>query len=178
MITAYYAGGTPDEIKHSGNGVATILFQNAFQNKSATKFLNVMVALSAYGHLVTAVLSHSRGLRECGRQGVLPFPKFWTSTKPFGTPLGPILVTWIVNFIMIVAPPAGSAFNLIVDMGSYSGYIFTLALISTKTWAYWLRCDIFLCHISYSNDWLVNALYCILLCLEIYLTKAWRLRSP
>lgn len=129
MITAYYAGGTPDEIKHSGNGVATILFQNAFQNKSATKFLNVMVALSAYGHLVTAVLSHSRGLRECGRQGVLPFPKFWTSTKPFGTPLGPILVTWIVNFIMIVAPPAGSAFNFIVDMGSYSGYIFTLALI-------------------------------------------------
>lgn len=129
MITAYYAGGTPDEIIHSGNGVATILFQNAFQNKSATKFLNVMVALSAYGHLVTAVLSHSRGLRECGRQGVLPFPKFWTSTKPFGTPLGPILVTWIVNFIMIVAPPAGSAFNFIVDMGSYSGYIFTLALI-------------------------------------------------
>ncbi|AWU73692.1 uncharacterized protein C5L36_0A02940 [Pichia kudriavzevii] len=129
MITAYYAGGTPDEIKHSGNGVATILFQNAFQNKYATKFLNVMVALSAYGHLVTAVLSHSRGLRECGRQGVLPFPKFWTSTKPFGTPLGPILVTWIVNFIMIVAPPAGSAFNFIVDMGSYSGYIFTLALI-------------------------------------------------
>lgn len=129
ILTAYYAAATPAEIKGSGNTVATLLFQNAFQNKSATKALAAMVALSAFGHLITAVLSHSRALRECGRQGVLPFPKFWTSTKPFDTPLGPIFVTWLVNFIMIVAPPAGSAYNFIVDMGSYQGYIFTLALI-------------------------------------------------
>lgn len=129
MLTAYYAAASPHEIKTSGNSVATLLFKNAFQNKAATKALSAMVALSAFGHLITAVISHSRSLRECGRQGVLPFPKFWTSTKPLNTPLGPIFVTWLVNFIMIVAPPAGSAYNFIVDMGSYSGYVFTLILI-------------------------------------------------
>lgn len=129
ILTAYYAAASPEEIKTSGNSVATLLFHNAFQSKAATKALSAMVALSAFGHLITAIISHSRGLRECGRQGVLPFPKFWTTTKPFNTPLGPIFVTWLVNFIMIIAPPAGSAYNFIVDMGSYSGYIFTLFLI-------------------------------------------------
>ena len=129
IITAYYASASAEEIKNSGNSVATLLFKNAFRNKAATKALSAMVALSAFGHLITAILSHSRSLRECGRQGVLPFPKFWIQTKPFGTPVGPIFVTWLVNFIMIVAPPAGSAYNFIVDMGSYSGYIFTLFLL-------------------------------------------------
>ena len=46
-----------------------------------------------------------------GRQGVLPFPKFWASTKPFGTPIGPFFVKWAVTIIMILAPPAGDAFN-------------------------------------------------------------------
>ena len=129
IITAYYASSSPEEIKNSGNSVATLLFKNAFENKAATKALSVMVALSALGHLITAILSHSRSLRECGRQGILPFPKFWTSTWPFGTPLGPIFITWLVNFIMIIGPPAGSAYNFIVDMGAYSGYFFTLLLI-------------------------------------------------
>lgn len=129
VLTSYYAAASPEEIKHSGNSVAALLFKNVFDNHSANKALGAMIAISSFGHLVTAVLSHSRSLRECGRQGVLPFPKFWTSIKPLGTPLGPIFITWLVNFIMIVAPPAGSAYNLIVDMGSYSGYIFTLCLV-------------------------------------------------
>ena len=49
------------------------------------------------------------------RQGVLPFTIFWTSTWPFGTPAGPYLLQWILTVIMILAPPAGDAFNF----GSY-----------------------------------------------------------
>lgn len=45
------------------------------------------------------------------RQGVLPWTKFWVSTKPFGTPIGPYFLKWVMTFIMIVAPPAGDAFQ-------------------------------------------------------------------
>ena len=45
------------------------------------------------------------------RQGVLPYPAFWVSTKPFGTPIGPYILKWVMTFIMIVAPPAGDAFQ-------------------------------------------------------------------
>ncbi|KAG0673528.1 hypothetical protein C6P40_002567 [Pichia californica] len=129
IITSYFASSSPAELKTSGNSIATTLFKNTFGNENATKALAAMVALSALGHLITAVLSHSRALRECGRQGVLPFSTFWTSIKPLGTPLGPIFITWLINFIMIVAPPAGSAYNFILDMGTYSGYIFSLCLV-------------------------------------------------
>lgn len=45
------------------------------------------------------------------RQGVLPFTRFWTSTRPFGTPLGPYWLKWALTALMILAPPAGDAFN-------------------------------------------------------------------
>lgn len=45
------------------------------------------------------------------RQGVLPFTRFWTSTRPFGTPLGPYTLKWALTVIMILAPPTGDAFN-------------------------------------------------------------------
>lgn len=45
------------------------------------------------------------------RQGVLPWPRFWASTRPFGTPLGPYFVKWLLTIILILAPPAGDAFN-------------------------------------------------------------------
>jgi hypothetical protein len=45
------------------------------------------------------------------RQGVLPWARFWTSTKPFGTPWGPYVVQWAITVVMILAPPAGDAFN-------------------------------------------------------------------
>ncbi|CCH42587.1 Y+L amino acid transporter [Wickerhamomyces ciferrii] len=124
-VTAFYAGGgTLDEIKGSGVLTASLFFDNVFKTKAATKALSVLVALSAFGHLIPAVVSHSRSLRECGRQGVLPFRSFWVSTKPFNTPLGPIFVTWLVNTVVMIAPPAGDAYNFIVDIGSYAGYFF------------------------------------------------------
>jgi hypothetical protein len=45
------------------------------------------------------------------RQGVLPYTQFWVSTKPFGTPIGPYLLKWVVTIIFIIAPPAGDAFQ-------------------------------------------------------------------
>lgn len=50
-------------------------------------------------------------LKYLNRQGVLPFPRFWASTRPFGTALGPYIAKWVITVIMILAPPAGDAFN-------------------------------------------------------------------
>lgn len=130
VITSYYAGANSIlEIKASGTLIASLYFKNVFGTKAATKALDVLVALSAFGHLLAAIVGHSRALRECGRQGVLPYSKLWVSTKPFGTPLLAIIVTWIVNLIVLFAPPPGDAYNFVVDLGSYSGYFFKLLLV-------------------------------------------------
>ncbi|CUM64872.1 uncharacterized protein PRCAT00002487001 [Priceomyces carsonii] len=130
VISSYYAGcGTVEEIKNSGTLIASLFFENVFGSKSAQKALSSLVAISALGHLFAAFVGHSRALRECGRQGVLPFSRHWTSTKPFGTPLLAIFATWIVNVIVLVAPPAGDAYNFIIDLSSYANYIFKLLLV-------------------------------------------------
>ncbi|KAK0642550.1 High-affinity methionine permease [Lasiodiplodia hormozganensis] len=56
--------------------------------------------------------------------GVLPWPKFWTTTRPFGTPIGPYLLKWGMTVLMIVAPPAGDAFNFVVDLKTYPDAVF------------------------------------------------------
>ena len=62
------------------------------------------------------------------RQGVLPFPRFWASTRPFGTPLGPYFVKWALTILMILAPPAGDAFNFITDLQVLPSAFFQLIM--------------------------------------------------
>ena len=90
---------------------ATIFFEKVFGSSSAARGLNFLIALSALGNLIAVLLGTSRIIRECGRQGVLPFPRFWASTRPFGTALGPYIAKWVITVIMILAPPAGDAFS-------------------------------------------------------------------
>jgi len=61
--------------------------------------------------MIAVIIGLSRRIREAGRQGVLPFTKFWVSTQPFGTPLGPYFVIWALTALLILAVPAGDAFT-------------------------------------------------------------------
>lgn len=109
---AYFAAASVEEIKSSKVVAASIFFTKVFGTSGASRALNFLICLSAFGNLLAVLIGQSRMLRECGRQGVLPFTRFWTSTWPFGTPLGPYFVKWALTIILIIAPPAGDAFNL------------------------------------------------------------------
>ena len=61
--------------------------------------------------MIAVIIGLSRRIREAGRQGVLPWTKFWVSTRPFGTPLGPYFVIWALTVLLILAVPAGDAFT-------------------------------------------------------------------
>ncbi|GIK04343.1 hypothetical protein Aspvir_008424 [Aspergillus viridinutans] len=125
---AYFSAATKEEILGSKVVAASIFFQKVFGTSSASRALNFLICLSAFGNLLAVLVGQSRLLRECGRQGVLPFTKFWTSTRPFGTPLGPYTLKWALTVLMILAPPAGDAFNFVVDLGVYPTQAFALLL--------------------------------------------------
>ncbi|KAJ5306980.1 hypothetical protein PENANT_c003G08643 [Penicillium antarcticum] len=125
---AYFSAASKEEILESKVVAAGLFFEKVFGSSGAATALNFLICLSAFGNLLAVLIGQSRMLRECGRQGVLPWTSFWTSTRPFGTPLGPYLVKWGFTMLMILAPPAGNAFNFIVDMGTYPGSIFSLIL--------------------------------------------------
>jgi amino acid transporter len=65
----------------------------------------------------------ARILREVARQGLLPYPAIFASTKPFGTPLAPVVLKYALTVFVIVAVPGKDAFNFIVDLASYPNLV-------------------------------------------------------
>ncbi|KIL67601.1 hypothetical protein M378DRAFT_159415 [Amanita muscaria Koide BX008] len=72
-------------------------------------------------------------IREVARQGLLPHPKFFASTRPFGTPIGPAALKCAVSFLVILAVPAKDAFNFVLDLESYPRLVFRVAMC-TGVW--------------------------------------------
>ncbi|KAK4688973.1 hypothetical protein P7C73_g1143, partial [Tremellales sp. Uapishka_1] len=120
---AYFAALPKADIIASTQVTASLFFQRVFGEKAA-KGLTILPVLSAGGNILAVLIGQTRLIREIGRQGVIPFPRFWTSTRPFGTPAGPILIKWVVTIIMILAPPAGDAFSFIVALSNYPNSFF------------------------------------------------------
>ncbi|KAK2460980.1 hypothetical protein APHAL10511_007450 [Amanita phalloides] len=126
---AYFAAVPRAKIRASKDLTASLFFEAVFGSGRGTTALRSLVVISSFGNLLAIVIGMSRVIRECGRQGVLPFPEFWASTKPFNTPSGPFLLKWILTTIVILAPPAGDAFNFVVDLQQYPYYIFSLLMV-------------------------------------------------
>ncbi|KAJ5238163.1 hypothetical protein N7489_008254 [Penicillium chrysogenum] len=133
---AYFSAASKEEILESKVVAAGVFFEKVFGTGSAASALNFLICMSAFGNLLAVLIGQSRMLRECGRQGVLPFTSFWTSTRPFGTPLGPYFVKWSFTVLTILTPPAGDAFNFVVDLGVYAtsifGLVLTIGLVVTR----------------------------------------------
>ncbi|KFY78119.1 hypothetical protein V499_02643 [Pseudogymnoascus sp. VKM F-103] len=101
---AYFAAVPKQDVLESGTGVAALFFGAVFGPGNAARGLNFLVLLSS--------------------QGVLPYPAFWASTQPFGTPLGPYAFKYVLTLLMVLAPPFGDAFDFLVDLKSYPDAVF------------------------------------------------------
>ncbi|OBT62580.1 hypothetical protein VE03_07376 [Pseudogymnoascus sp. 23342-1-I1] len=119
---AYFAAVPKQEVLESGTGVAALFFEAVFGPGNAARGLNFLVLLSSFGNLVSNLIGSSRIIR------VLPYPAFWASTQPFGTPLGPYAFKYVLTLLMVLAPPFGDAFDFLVDLKSYPDAVFTGAV--------------------------------------------------
>ena len=83
---AYFAAIPKGELAKSEVIVAGLFFRNMFGESAAARSLPAFVALSNIGNVLAVSFAHSRVNHELAREGVLPWSKFWASTKPFNTP--------------------------------------------------------------------------------------------
>jgi len=125
---AYFAAVPAAEIRESGELAAALFFEAVFGTKAA-KGLPALIAVSAAGNIMAVIIGATRQIRECARQGVIPWPHVWASTKPFGTPLAPILLKWIMTCVIILALPFGDAFDFLVDLRSYPDSVFIFLMV-------------------------------------------------
>ncbi|KAL2760958.1 hypothetical protein ACRALDRAFT_1090725 [Sodiomyces alcalophilus JCM 7366] len=122
---AYFAAVPKEDILGSGRLVAALLFRNVFGG-TAERALSVFVALSAFGNVLSVIFSQGRIVQELGREGILPFSRFWASNRPFNAPLAGLFEHWLICIVVILAPPPGDAYNFILNLISYP-----LAIVNT-----------------------------------------------
>ncbi|KAG6901145.1 hypothetical protein C0995_016511 [Termitomyces sp. Mi166 len=115
---AYFAGASKEEITSSGRLVAALLFRNVYGAKAERAF-SAIVALSALGNVLAVIFSHGRVNQELGREGILPFSKFWGSNRPFNAPLAGLAFHWAICLIVIFALPPGDAYSFVINVISY-----------------------------------------------------------
>ncbi|KAF2023273.1 amino acid transporter-like protein [Setomelanomma holmii] len=127
---AYFAAVPAPQMRESGELAAAALFFEAVFGSQHARGLPALIAISAAGNIMSVFIGSTRQIRECARQGMLPWPHVWASTQPFGTPFAPILLKWALTCIVILALPFGNASDFLVDLRSYpdSIYIFLMAI--------------------------------------------------
>jgi len=121
---AYIAVVPPEEIKASGQLVGALFFKHVFGDGAAAKILPIMVTASCFGNMIAVVVGSARVQREIARQGLLPWPAFWATSRPFGTPSVPIIFKWALSVLVILLLPAQDAFNFLLDLASYPFLVF------------------------------------------------------
>ncbi|KAM3417993.1 hypothetical protein BST61_g6204 [Cercospora zeina] len=115
---AYFAGVPRDQLLTSGSAVSANFFRNVMGGPAA-RALSVFVALSAFGNVLSVVFSQARIVQELGREGITPFHRFFSSNRPFNAPAAGLFWQWLTTSIIILAPPPGDAYSLILNMVSY-----------------------------------------------------------
>ncbi|KAJ2971829.1 hypothetical protein NQ176_g7506 [Zarea fungicola] len=130
---AYFAAATPKEIAKSGTTVAAYFMGKVF-GVAAQRALSVLVALSALGNVMTVTFAQARVNQELAKEGVIPFPRFWASNWPFGSPSAGLLLHFIPSFIVIVAIPFGNAYNFILDLEGYPASVINFLVVAGLLW--------------------------------------------
>ncbi|KAL6234574.1 amino acid permease-domain-containing protein [Aspergillus navahoensis] len=115
---AYYAAATPEEIANSGTTVASYFMGKVFGRRPR---LNLRLRQCR-----TVTFAQARVNQELAKEGVIPFPTFWASSWPCGSPSSGLLLHFIPSLIVIVAIPFGDAYNFILDLEGYPSSIVNL----------------------------------------------------
>ncbi|KAF2671184.1 high affinity methionine permease [Microthyrium microscopicum] len=125
---AYFSVATPKEISASGITVASFFVKRVFGH-TAQRVISAFVALSALGNVMTITFAQSRVNQELAKEGVVPFGRFWASSWPAGSPSAGLLLHLIPSLIVIVAIPAGDAYNFILDVEGYPSTIINVFVV-------------------------------------------------
>ncbi|KAI5286679.1 hypothetical protein KEM55_000224, partial [Ascosphaera atra] len=110
---AYFAAVPRREILASAEIIAASFFKNVFGARAET-LLCAFVALSAFGTVQAILFAQGRIVQGLGQQGVLPYSRFFASTKPFNSPAAGLGEHYVISSIIMLVPPPGDAFKFLL----------------------------------------------------------------
>jgi amino acid transporter len=125
---AYFLAVEKDDFRTSGVVVAGHFFKNVFGVTIGERILPCFVVVSAFGNVAATSFAQARVNQELGRDGLLPFAKFWEGEKGVESPARGLFLHWLISVLVIVVPPPGSIYNFLVDIGGYPVSVISVAI--------------------------------------------------
>ncbi|KAK9383450.1 amino acid/polyamine transporter I [Kockiozyma suomiensis] len=116
---AYFAVIPKYEIAHSGVIVAGLFFRRVFGDSAGARLLPFFVALSNLGNVLVVSFAHARVNCEFGKEGILPYSKFFAKVNALGAPVSGLFLHWVVTVLVLIVPPPGEAYEFIIDLNTY-----------------------------------------------------------
>jgi amino acid transporter len=142
---AYFVVVPLEEIKGSGELIAALFFERVLGEGFGSRVLPILIALSAAGNVMVTTFAQARVNQQIARQGFLPFSRTLSTSKPFNTPLGGLLVHLIPSLLVsyysskavitgtnvsqvILLPPQGAVYSFILEVKGYPAQLTSLAI--------------------------------------------------
>ncbi|KAG6809798.1 hypothetical protein H0H92_014701 [Tricholoma furcatifolium] len=97
--------------------------------KASIISLSLMTVLFLLVNIAYVAVIPREDIRNSGQLiAAVLLVSFFSSTRPFGTPLGPAILKVGLTYFVILAVPAQDAFNFVLDLASYPNLIFQSAM--------------------------------------------------
>ncbi|MCJ1462619.1 hypothetical protein MMC07_001221 [Pseudocyphellaria aurata] len=125
---AYFMVMPLEEIRESGQLIGALFFQKLFGEAVGRTILPLLIAISAFGNVMVVTFTSARVNQEIARQGFLPFSTLLSSSRPFNTPLGGLIVHYIPSVLVITIPPKEDVYAFILDVEGYPSQFISLAV--------------------------------------------------
>ncbi|KZV99463.1 high-affinity methionine permease [Exidia glandulosa HHB12029] len=132
---AFFSAVSKSDMLSGGTTVAAQFFRNVW-GPSAEIILSVLIALSAFGTVMSVLFSLARMNQEVARAGLVPFSATMARTSSYGTPIAGIVVHWAACVAIVVAAPPGDAYNMVINVISYPLAIVNAAISGGLTLLY------------------------------------------
>lgn len=159
---AYFAVIPKTDIANSGVIVAGEFFTRVYGHSLAARALPFFVSLSNIGNVLAVSYAHGIVNYEVAKDHILPFTSFWTSLKPFGTPAAAFLLHWLITVVVLVLPPAGEVYEIIIDMYTYPGTIINIFVAAGLLYLHANPLENWSSRDKYSSPMLVTLVFLVL----------------
>ncbi|KAM0551885.1 hypothetical protein ACHAPJ_008222 [Fusarium lateritium] len=125
---AYFLVVPIEKIRGSGELIAALFFERLFGENFGRVVLPTAVALSAVGNVMVVAFAMARTKQEIARQGFLPYSATLSSSRPFNSPMGGFVIHFVPSLLVMVLPPSGAIYSLILEIEGYANQLIGLAV--------------------------------------------------
>lgn len=125
---AYFLVVSKEDFRSSGVVIAGHFFKNIFGEVIGENVLPLFIIISAFGNIAATSFAQARVNQELGKDGLLPFSRFFAGKNQWDSPTPGLFLHWLVSVLVIVVPPPGEIYNFLVDIGGYPVSVISVAI--------------------------------------------------